>query len=128
MIITDDDKRRNFEELSSKQMKIAKTTFLATFGGLGGVFAILGIILMLCKVVDEDGTNVGFVFAVLGLFFILIGIIIALLMPKKYNYDMYKKRLEKYGSVDIYSLNLTIQMQEKRIEQLEERIKALEEK
>lgn len=120
----EEKERELFENAYKKQSKTNSKIFLITFGILGFIFLIMGIILLALGVVDEEGFNPGFVFAPMGGVFIIIGIIAALTSTKttNVNYDKFKKRTEKYGYINVYDLTIKVEMLEQKVEELEKKI------
>lgn len=120
----EEKERELFENAYKKQSKTNSKIFLITFGILGFIFLIMGIILLALGVVDETGFNPGFVFAPMGGVFIIIGIIAALTSTKttNVNYDKFKKRTEKYGYINVYDLTIKVEMLEQKVEELEKKI------
>ena len=123
-------KKELFEKVSEKQLKYAKKTMLLIFILIGAIFLIMGLVLIACNVRDgENGILVGIVFAPIGAFFMLLGLTLRFAMPKIYNYENYKKRMEKCGCyVSTYDMYITVTLQEERIAELEKKVKELEEK
>lgn len=119
--------KERFEKLSAKQLKMSRKIMLLIFGMIGGIFLILGIIFLLCDVTDnETGINIGVIFAPIGAFYILLGAIIGAVLPKSYNYEKYKKRIEKYGAYNYYDISSVVSLYQAKTEMLEERVTALE--
>lgn len=119
-----------FEKVSEKQLKYAKKTMLLIFILIGAMFLIMGLVLIACNVRDEEnGVLVGVILAPIGAFFILLGLALRFVVPKAYNYENYKKRMEKYGYyVSTYDMYITVALQEERIAELEKKVKELEER
>ena len=91
-------KKELFEKVSEKQLKYAKKTMLLIFVLIGAVFLIMGLVLIACNVRDEEnGVLVGIIFAPIGAFFMILGLTLRFAVPRTYNYENYKKRMEKYG-------------------------------
>ena len=90
----------------------------------------MGLVLIACDIRDaENGVLVGIIFAPLGAFFILLGLTLRFAVPRTYNYENYKKRMEKYGYyVSTYDMYITVALQEERIAELEKKVKELEER
>lgn len=110
-----------------KQNRTFRRSFLLIFGGIGLIFAVMGSVLWICGVQDEDGFMPGIFFTAFGLFFILIGAIV-FLCTKKGNWNSYERylaRCEKQGYLNSNDLYVTIELQEKRIEALEQKIAQL---
>lgn len=119
-----------FEKVSEKQLKYAKKTMLLIFVLIGAIFLIMGLVLIACDIRDaENGVLVGIIFAPLGAFFMILGLTLRFAVPKTYNYENYKKRMEKYGYyVSTYDMYITVALQEERIAELEKKVKELEER
>ncbi len=117
-----------YEQAYKKQSRFAKKVILTVFGIIGAVFSILGVILLAAGVHDEDGTLVGAIFLPMGLVLIAIAVVIYFTMPDKGNYERYKKHIEKYGYGNSYETFAAIEMLVKKNEELEKRVKKLEEK
>lgn len=120
-------KKRRYEELARKQMSYVRRVFLLVFGFLGGIFAVMGGVLLLCKVADEDGTMVGIVFLPMGLVFLLFGVILYFCAGHTSwdSYERYLSRVERQGYVSSTDLYVTVAMQQERIEALEREVERL---
>lgn len=118
-----------FEQTTGKQLRVAKKILLLVYGILGAVFLILALILFLLDVRDpENGIPIAAIFAPIGGFFLLVGIILYAVMPRKMNYEKYEKRCEKYGVQNIYSISAELSLLREQVKELEEKITALERK
>ncbi len=115
-----------FEKVSKKQLKASKTAITAVFCVIGGIFLVMGVILLMLGVVDEEGFMVGTVFAPMGAFFLLLGLILNITLPKSYNYEAYKKRMDKYGVQNLYDQNVATALLAARIDELEKKVEELE--
>ena len=94
------------------------------------LFLIMGLVLIAYDIRDaENGVLVGIIFAPIGAFFMILGLTLRFAVPKTYNYENYKKRMEKYGYyVSTYDMYITVALQEERIAELEKKVKELEER
>ena len=122
-----ESKKRRYEEIARKQMNYVRRVFLLVFGFLGGIFAVMGGVLLLCGVADEDGTRVGIVFLPLGLVFLLLGAILYFCAghTSPESYERYLARVERQGYVSSTDLYVTVAMQQERIEALEREVERL---
>lgn len=115
--------KEKFEEYSEKQMRISKKVLLCVFSPMGGFF--IGFGLVLCLVLESYEF---LVFIVMGAFFLLLGVIFYLVLPKKMNYETYKRRVNRYGmgAYSIVELDAKIANLEEDNEELKRNIKELE--
>ncbi len=120
------EEKKVYDQFYEKQSKIARIVLLSTFDGLGGLFVLLGILMFALSIVDEEGFNPGIVFLPMGAFFILLGIILFLAIPKKGNYERYKKRVNRYGYYNAFNFMVSNKILEAKVQKLEEENKALE--
>ena len=120
--------REIYEQVYKKQAKQSKKAILAVFGILGIVFAVLGALLLIFNVVDEDGFQTGIMFLPLGIIWIAVAFIVFFAMPEKGNYEKYKNHVKKYGYGNTYETYATIEMLVLKNEELEKRVSELEEK
>ncbi len=118
----EDREREIFLEKYTKQMRLLRIVFLSLFCAIGAVFLLLGIILAPLDSVDNA---LIIIYICIGLFFILFGIICFFAIPKnpKFNYEKYRARVEKYGGVNYFEMYAKIESMEKRIEDLENKLK-----
>jgi len=116
-----------FNEVTSKQLKYTKKVFKLVFGILGGVFFILGLIMIAVRDGDPDTKIAGIVFTSLGLFFMLIGFIVSAAICVKPDYKKAKIYIEKYGGLNTYSYYAVTAVMQTKIEVLEKRVGDLEE-
>lgn len=121
----EEEEKKTYDQFYEKQSKISRIIFLSTFGGLGGIFVLLGVLMFVFSIVDEDGFNPGIVFLPMGAFFVLLGIVLYLVIPKKGNYERYKKRVNRYG-YDAFNLMASCKILEVKVKRLEEENKSLE--
>lgn len=116
-----------FEQTTGKQLRAAKKILLLVYGIIGVVFLILALILFLLDVRDpENGILIASIFAPIGGFFLLVGIILYAVMPRKMNYEKYEKRCEKYGVQNLYAISAELSLLREQVKELEEKITALE--
>ena len=118
--------KEKFEEVTKKQLKGARTALTSVFCIMGGIFLVMGIVLLALGIVDEEGFQVGIVFAPMGLFFMILTVILNLTLPKSYSYEAYKKRLEKFGAQNYYDQSVATALLDARVKELEERVEELE--
>lgn len=114
-----------YEKIYAKQMKYLKKMFCIIFMTIGLIFMIMGAILLIAKVVDEEGFMVGTVFLPMGLIFIA-STLPFLFIPTKGNYERFKKRTSKYGYVETYDALIKIAILDEQCKELEKRIEELE--
>lgn len=119
------DKKELYEKAYAKQMKYVKQMLCAVFIVIGLIFSVIGIILLVEKVVDEEGFMLGKVFLPMGIIFILLALSF-LFIPVKGNYEKYKKRTEKYGFIEFYDVSIKLTMLDENCKTLEKRIEELE--
>jgi tellurite resistance protein TehA-like permease len=122
----DNNKKQIFEETTKKQLKYSKKVFLLIYGLIGIIFLILALVLYLLGVKDEDGFTLSIIFAPMGAFWLLLGIILYFALPKKYNYDRFEKRVKRWGFINYFEISATVEAQKEKIKELEERISSLE--
>lgn len=115
-----------YEENYAKQTRLAKKILFYVFGGLGLLYVLLSLGLMLFGVKGDDGENVGLIFLCVGGFLVLLAFILKAVIPDKGNYERYKKNIEKYGSYNVYDMRISIEMLRSKNEELEKRIEELE--
>ncbi|HEY8390999.1 MAG TPA: hypothetical protein VIL26_08675 [Clostridia bacterium] len=120
---------QEFHNIMNKQVNMTRLILLVIFGFIGIIFAIIGAFLLGFNVIDK-GIQIGLIFLPIGLGFCLAGLLCYWLIPKDrvYNYERYKQRVEKYGFIDTISMAAMISYHKVKIEQLESRIKELEDK
>lgn len=112
--------KKLFEDNYKKQMKITKTIFKI----LGFTFLSLGaIVLIILMILALEFSFIAIPFIFIGLIFVMFGF----LFPNIYNYEKYKNRLNKYGCLNMYELNIKVAMLEEKNNRLEARVKQLEE-
>lgn len=113
----DNLEKQLFEETQEKQSKLAKKLVLGIFGGIGMVFALLGIIFI---GIDNDAMQIlSIVFLSVGVFMTALGLLLFFVIPTNYSYEKYKLRVNKYGMINIFEINAKIRELEDRIDQLE---------
>lgn len=124
-----------FQKIANSQAKVAKKLVLTIFSIIGTVFLIIGIFLILFDVRDEEsGLLIGIVFAPIGVFYALLGLVIYKLIPdnKVYNYQKIKENSQKFGFAGnsySYSIMLAkIDTLEKKVSKLEEELNNLKDK
>lgn len=121
------NKKELFEEVTGKQLRTTKKILLLIYGIIGIVFLIIALILFLLDVRDpEDGILLAVIFAPLGGFFLLLGLILYAVMPRKMNYEKYEKRCEKYGVQNVYAIQTELSLLREQVKELEEKIAELE--
>ena len=67
-------------------------------------------------------------FGGIGLLFLLLGIMLFFVLPKKGNYERYKKSVNRFGYVNSYNASTKLEMLEHENKELKERIESLEKK
>lgn len=115
-----------FERITQKQMKYSKKTFRLIFGIIGGLFAVAGIVMLALGMPEGEDFNPGLIFLPMGAFYLLLGTILSLTLPRSLSYERYKKRIERSGTIDYYQMYVMLQLQEEKIKELEERTANLE--
>ncbi len=110
-----DLEKQIFNEKWEKQSKLAKKVLLITFMTIGLIFLILGLVLL----ISINEKEIGIVYLILGPVFMVIAVITYFAIPNKYNYDKYKKRVDKYGYMNMFEMNAKIIELEERINELE---------
>ena len=61
-----------------------------------------------------------------GGFFLLLGILLYAVMPRKMNYEKYEKRCEKYGVQNVYAISAELSLLREQVRELEEKLAELE--
>jgi len=112
----EDKEKQIFDEMQEKQSALAKKLILGVLGGIGVLFAVIGIVFVS---LGGGFHEVGVVFSIVGTAMLVLGVILFLVIPTKYNYDKYKSYVKKSGGVNVYEMYA-------KIDELEERISALE--
>lgn len=112
---------KKFQELYEKQAKIARFVLLIVMGSLGFFFIVFGIIaLCIENPLEPELLPLGIVFTSLGGFFLVLGLLLFFVIPKKGNYERYKKRVNRLGGLNFFDMNLRIEFLEDRVKKLEE--------
>lgn len=109
-----------FEEAQARQAKYAKKAILGVLCGVGVILGILGGVFI---ILGDIFGGIGVVYLPVGLALVALGIILYFAIPTKYSYERYRARAQKYGVINIYSLNAKIAELEARIEELEKKNK-----
>ncbi len=118
--------KEKFEETQEKQAKLAKKIMLGIFGGMGILFAVLGIV-FLCLADEFFGAReLGTAFLPFGLAMAALGTLLYFVIPTKYNYEKYKARTEKYGMINLFDVNFKVSELEGKVAELEGKIAELE--
>ena len=119
----DDKMKKRYNELSKKQIKIAKIVMTSVFSLMAVVWIVLGVAFKITGI-GEAGGPPWYIFAGIGGVWLVIAVLIAIFM-KAPSYETMKKRSEKYygySSMDYGSIE-----NKARTDVLEERVKELEE-
>ena len=74
----------------------------------------------------ENGLPLAVIFAPIGGFFLLLGILLYAVMPRKMNYEKYEKRCEKYGVQNVYAISAELSLLREQVRELEEKLAELE--
>lgn len=119
-------KKEQFEEISEKTQRYTKRTLLLVFGIIGVIFLILALIFFLCDVRDEEGTVMSLIFAPMGGFYVLVGLILYAVLPNRANYEKYEKRYRRFGMMSTYDMVVELQMLREEVNELQKKVKALE--
>ncbi|MDE6414012.1 MAG: hypothetical protein K2K48_01230 [Anaeroplasmataceae bacterium] len=115
---------QKYQELYQKQTRISRIALLAVFLPMGLIFAVSGIGFLLGG--SEADSETGFVFLGCGVFFVVLGLILYFVIPKKGNYQRYKTNVEKRGGLNLFDLSIRVGLFEDKIKSLELENKALE--
>lgn len=116
--------KETFEKTYKKQVKLTKRILTIIFTIMGFVFITAGTLVLLLPTGEPDADIIGFIFIPFGIVFLLVALLIALFVkPSENAYEKYKKRVNRFGIINIYDVNAKIQMLEARIEELERRLK-----
>lgn len=123
-----DLEKKIFEEKYKQQNARAKKILTITFGILGLVLTILGLIFYLAFINIEEvlAYSLGFSLLGTGIMF-LICVLIFRLIPDTINYEKYKKRINRGGYISIYEMNARMAVLEEKNKILESKIQKLEE-
>lgn len=122
-----DLEKKIFEEKYKQQNVRAKKILTITFGIVGLVFIILGLIFYLVFINIEEVLAYSLGFSLLGTGIIfLICLLIFRLIPDTINYEKYKKRINRGGYISIYEMNARMAVLEEKNKVLESKIKTLE--
>lgn len=124
----DQKEKEIYEKVTEKQYKYASKVFLLVFGIIGLIFLLVGIITLALGVTDEEGFLVGIIFAPMGGFFLLMGLVIFLIFKKTANYAFYKRNREKYMNSNPYFCQYGVIELMAKVEVLTERVEELEAK
>lgn len=118
--------RKNFNEKMDRQMRLSRRLMLLIYGIIGLVFLIMGAVFLIVGIKDEEsGMNPGMIFAPMGGFFVLLGVILYAVMPKKFDAEKAKRRAAG-GRVNYYDSVWMMTMQQTELEMLKERVDELE--
>lgn len=114
---------KNYTELAIKQKKILKKSLTITFSIIGLLFLTIG----LCDFIFDfgEGYVIGIVYSIIGPAFMLAGLLCFLFIntQKVMPYEKYKESMSSFNNN--YPSQIQIQLLEKRIEALEEKIEKL---
>lgn len=116
-----------YEQTAEKQSKIARKVLVGVFSSLGAVYLIIGIVALIISE-DIETSIVGYVFGGLGILFIILGILLFFVLPKKGNYERYKKTVNTFGYANAYNASVKLEMLAAENKELKERIESLERK
>lgn len=116
-----------FQEVMNRQVNLLRKSFLLIFGIIGLIFFIAGVIILLSQ---GKLFQLGLAYGVIGLVFLLVAILCFLLIPKnrQYNYERFKKRIQKYGLFSTIDMTIMVSILSEKITQLENTISELEKK
>lgn len=118
----EEKEKRLFEESWTKQIKRTKKILCTMFLALGSVFLAVGIAMFCFKSYDNELVIAAMVFSGLGLLYMILSLIFKKAIPEKANYEKYKKQHEKYGYQDYNMLAIKLDVLEKRIKELEQKL------
>ena len=108
---------KRYQELYKKQAKSSKIVMLICLFPLGIIFVILGIILSLTS--NKEEAVEGIAILVLGIFFLILGILLYFILPQKGDYKKYKKNLQRFGGMNLYTMSIQLGLLEERVKSLE---------
>ena len=74
----------------------------------------------------ENGLPLAVIFAPIGGFFLLLGIFLYAVMPRRMSYEKYEKRCEKYGVQNVYAMSAELSLLREQVRVLEEKLAGLE--
>lgn len=119
-----------FQEVMNRQVNLLRKSFLLIFGIIGLIFFIAGVIILLSQGKLFKLFQLGLAYGVIGLVFLLVAILCFLLIPKnrQYNYERFKKRIQKYGLFSTIDMTIMVSILSEKITQLENTISELEKK
>ena len=122
---------KKLTENISAQNRKAKRILTAVFGSLGVVFLLLGIVFLVFHASDDETGEALFLpFAILGVTFLAVTLILALCIPTNVNMEVIKKRIERgnasvYDSVYLMEALAKVEVLTKRVEALEDEVRKL---
>ena len=120
-------KKEAFEEATEKQLRTSRKIFLLVYGIIGIVFLALALVMAFCDVRDpEDGVPLAVIFAPIGGFFLILGIVLYAVMPKRLSYEKYEKRCAKYGVQNIYAMSAELAALKEQMAEIEQKLSELE--
>ncbi|MGM9970619.1 MAG: hypothetical protein ACI35S_09530 [Anaeroplasma sp.] len=111
---------RIYNEKYEQQVKYSKKVFFIlfiVFFILSLIFLFLGLLLTIYEI-----AYCSIIYVVVGIIFLIIGFV----LPKKGNYEKFKKRIKKYGYLNIYQLNAKVAILDEKNNILESKLKELE--
>lgn len=123
----EEKEKKLYEQTSEKQAKIAKNIITIVFCSLGGLYLVIGLVALLA-IEDEESNIVGYVFGGLGILFLFLGILLHFVLPKKGNYERFKRQSSTFGYVNNYDLAARVEMLREQNRALEDRVESLERK
>ena len=116
--------KETFEKAYKKQVKLTKRILTIIFTIMGFIFVTAGTLVLLLPTDEPDADIIGYIFIPFGIVFLIVALCVSLFVkPSENAYEKYKKRVNRFGIINIYDVNAKIQMLEARIEELERRIK-----
>ena len=120
-------KKEAFEEATEKQLRTSRKIFLLVYGIIGIVFLALALVMAFWDVRDpEDGVPLAVIFAPIGGFFLILGIVLYAVMPKRLSYEKYEKRCAKYGVQNIYAMSAELAALKEQMAEIEQKLSELE--
>ncbi len=131
--LNSDNEARNkqiYEENWTKIYKTMRMVILIVFSTIGFIFLLVGLILLLISqdFVSDEFLS-GAILLGIGLLFLILGLVSFLVIPKKANYERFKKRIFSANYIiNFRDLAIIVQILSKEVLELEEKNNELEER
>ena len=126
MDMKDGQEQQYYEDASRRQYGAARKIICLVFCLIGLVFLFLGLCFYFEDVTGDDGFPIAYVFAPMGLFWLVLGLILYAFLPRQGNYEHFKTRVERGAILNTNEMALQAAMLQKKTEELEARVTALE--